>query len=565
MSSYNPIGDSSHSVTLSGLNANTGYHFQVIGNDPGGNFVFSPDNTFLTAPSLAKSTSVTSIFTMGPTLPESLTLPQSVIVGKGQAADTVAPTITLSPAALHAYKVPPTFSGTASDDKGVANVEYSTDGGKNWLPAAVVRIASQQKVTYTFTPLLPQDGNYVVLAKATDTGGNVTTTASQIIIIDRLPPIVGGNVVSSGPQISEPSSDGTIKSLEGVDQKITLSAVGGPTAITLEASTANNTKKSSKTFSQNFSMTFSADTGLWSGILSFARSGTYTLTANASDGAGNKTSRALNTVHVSSPGHSWDKKTHKAISSTVTVFYLEPETHAWVVWDGQAFGQINPQKTDQRMGKTGSFSMLLPAGTYYMKAQAPGYHTLVGSIFTINQPTPLTTDLSLAPIHGIHLGEHYLSLPNLSVQQMSLSPDSPKNVNPNNLIGLQTPNFSLVDTNGTTVHAADLLGLPTIISFESTWSPTTAEQLSALASLQSKSGINVVPVALQEQPDRVRAYTDTAGVQLRWLVDPDSTLSASYHVQSLPLHYFIDRKGIIRQVVVGVLSDQEMLDRLTGL
>jgi peroxiredoxin len=572
LSVYNPTIESSHSVTLTGLDGNTGYHFQAIGNDAQGNYAFSTDNTFLTADGPVHS-HVPPSTSPAPPPPSaapvvsspSLTAPHSVVVGKGPGADIIPPTIVLNVVARGAYKDAPTFSGVASDDKAIKNVDYSTDSGKNWLPVDTLAVPGQSKVTFSFTPLLPQDNNYEVLARATDTGGNTTTTASQILVIDHLPPIVGGNIVSSGPQIIQPSSDGTIKALEGVDQKITLSAVGGPTRISLEATTTLTTKKDTKQYAQDFSLTLSPDTGLWSGILSFNQPGVYTLTVRATDGAGNKTTRVLNAVYVSSPGHTFDQTTHKPLASTVTVYYLEPESQTWVVWDGQAFGQSNPQKTDQRTGKTGTFSMLLPPGKYYLKAQAPGYQTLVGSIFTVAHPTPLAADLNLSPVHGLKFGKRYLSLPSLSVQHTSLSRDVSKNVNLSNLIGKQAPDFSLSDTTGATVNSVDLLGAPTLLSFESTWSPTTAEQLAALSKLQANHNLNVIPVAVQEQTGIVEAYTAMSGVNLRWLVDPDSTLSASYTVQSLPLHYFIDRTGIIRHVVVGVMSEQQMLTILTGL
>jgi cytochrome c biogenesis protein CcmG/thiol:disulfide interchange protein DsbE len=74
-----------------------------------------------------------------------------------------------------------------------------------------------------------------------------------------------------------------------------------------------------------------------------------------------------------------------------------------------------------------------------------------------------------------------------------------------------------------------------------------------------------LPIAEQESSGRVQAYTDIADVKLKWLVDPDSTLSASYNVQSLPMHYFVDRKGIVRQMVVGVLTQKQISDRLAAL
>jgi hypothetical protein len=95
--------------------------------------------------------------------------------------------------------------------------------------------------------------------------------------------------------------------------------------------------------------------------------------------------------------------------------------------------------------------------------------------------------------------------------------------------------------------------------------PITIEELSALSNLQANPHLNIIPVALQENSGVVKAYTSIADVNLKWLLDPNSTLSTSYNIQSLPMNYFIDRNGIIRQVVVGVMSEQQMLNNLSEL
>jgi peroxiredoxin len=166
---------------------------------------------------------------------------------------------------------------------------------------------------------------------------------------------------------------------------------------------------------------------------------------------------------------------------------------------------------------------------------------------------------------SVHLGSHYLSLPNLGVQHLAANTNASKTIKPNVLIGKPAPDFSLTDTDGKTVRTADLLGRPTIITVTSMWSPTTTEQMTALSHLQANPDVNVVPVALQDTLGRVQAYTAIADLKLRWLVDPNSSLSTTYNVRSLPTHYFIDRKGEVRSVVAGVLSERQIKDELSRL
>ena len=539
-----------HAITLSGLKGGSAYHFQVAGSDGQGGYAYSADNTFVTLTPPSKSSGDSSL---------PLTLNSSPII-PNKALDSEPPQITVATSLAGARKGAPVVSGTATDNKAVLRVEYSTDGGRNWLPVDSISGAGQKRATFSFKPLLTQDGNYEVQARAIDLGGNITNSPIQTLVIDRLPPLVGGNIISIGPQVVRPDADGSLKTLEGIDQKITLSAVGGPTEITLEASMQVRTKTGVKAYAQHFSLAHSPDTGLWSGIVSFTRAGTYDLTVHAVDGAGNTTDRTLSKIYVAGPSHTLDAATSKPVSSTVTVYYHEPESNTWVRWDAAAFGQQNPQTTKGN----GSFSVYLPSGKYYLEAKARGYHAGVSNIVTLNQSEPLSTTLSLKRMHGVHIGSYTLAWPSFGMQ--TIKPlDVVNAATRSSLIGKPAPDFVLTDTEGMQVHTADLFGKPTLISFESTWAPTTEEQLQMIGRLQANQDINALPIALQDSLSRVNAFTAIANSKLRWLVDPDSSLTASYPVQSLPTAYFIDRKGIVQKVVVGVLSEKEALNILAGL
>ena len=538
----------SHQVTVSGLSPNTGYHLQVVSTDASDNRAESSDMTFLTA---AKSSSkVTNTVFIG----------SSGVALLDKPIEKVPPTVSMTTALPRVVKSIPKVRGVADDNEALARLEYSTDGGKNWLPVDEAKGLGGKHATYSFTPLNLDDGNYDIVVRAIDTSANIGTTSVVTVVIDRLPPLVGGNILSLGPQVLAPDSKGTIASLVGIDQKVTLSSVGGSTAIELNA-----LRVGSKSQAQSFSLTKSVDTGLWSGIISFTEPGKYNLIAESVDGAENRTSRTLNTVYVYSPAHTIDQTTLRPLVSTVTLYYLEPDSRGWVVWDGASYGQANPQKSNKR----GEFTLLLPPGKYYLKATAAGHETLISSIFETKQSKPLTASLALKPLGGLSIGSLHIPWPSFAVQSVTVAGGSELNKQQSSgqgtLVGQQAPDFALNSTESRLVHPADFLGRPTLLTFGATWSPTTAEQLAVLAKLQTNKELNIVPIALQENAPKVRAYTDIAGLKLNWLVDPDSTLSNSYGVQSLPTHFFVDRRGVIRQVVVGVLSKEQLLNYLVGL
>ncbi|MEK7600082.1 MAG: redoxin domain-containing protein [Patescibacteria group bacterium] len=538
----------SHSATITGLSPSTAYHYKVLSSDAEGNTVSSDDGTFITSAKVVASQPKTAA-----------TISTSPIQLLSKPAERTPPTVSMTTLIPKAVKAAPKIDGVADDNNALARIEYSTDGGKNWLPVDEAVGLGRTHATFSFRPVNLEEGNYDLLVRATDISGNTGLSPIKVLVIDRLPPIVGGNILTLGPQILAPDSEGTISSLVGVDQKLTLSAVGGPTSIKINA--IYDGAKSKK---QVFTLTKSPDTGLWSGVISFSQPGKYSLVAESIDGAGSKTTKALNTVNVYGTAKTVDKKTGKPLQSEVSLYYLEPDSQTWVLWDGESYGQHNPQKTNGR----GEFTILLPPGKYYLKATAAKHETLISSIFETSHSKPLTARLELKPLTGINIGSFHLPLPSFAVQLVSVSDSDPirqSSTGQGTLVGKQISDFKLETTNGKVFRTADVLGKPTLISFGSTWSPTTAEQLAVLSRLQTKEKFNIIPVALQEGAPRVQAYTSISGLSLNWLVDPDSTLSNSYGVQSLPMHYFVNREGVIKRIVVGVLSERQIINIMNGL
>jgi thiol-disulfide isomerase/thioredoxin len=536
----------SHRVVLTGLSSNTSYHFQIVSIMQDGRRVVSADNTFLTAM-------------------EQLQVTQAINVPVTNPSDKVAPTISWSSSPPHVSQQIPKMTGVAKDDQAVAAVQYSTDGGANWLPVDSITPSNKKhpdnkQVDFSFTPIGLEDGNYEILARAIDGGGNVATTNTLEVVIDRLPPTVGGDLISIGPQIMLPNAQAVIPALSGVDQKITLSAVGGPTSITLLANWNGDPK-----LAQSFALSKSPDTGLWSGIISTKLSGAYSLVAHAIDGAGNVTDRMLNTVYVFPKAKVVDQSSKQPVSGAkATLYYLESDSNSWVAWDGAAYGESNPART----GADGQFKLLAPVGKYYLRVSAKGYQSLTSQIFTLKEPTPIIGTLTLKKSMHIDVGSFTLALPSFNSKKISFDTSKaviPANLRENSLIGKPAPSFTLASTNGDIVHTVDLSGRPTLITFVSTWSPPAKEQLPILADLQRNLDLNIEPIASQEHSEKVKVYTRLSGNGLDWLLDPDGTTVAPYGIQSLPTHYFIDRRGIVKQVVVGVLSKEELLKRLTSL
>ncbi len=541
-----------HSLMITGLAASKAYHFRVMGETTGGSTAQSGDNTFIT--------SVEPPVSSGGGISPGGNVPGVAI--KPVPTEKVPPAITLSTSLARPFKQVPRITGRATDNEAVAKVEYSVDGGQNWVPADVVTAENSRRsaASFAFTPVLNEDGNYRIVARATDTSGNQASTQVATLVIDRLPPQMGPIVISYGPEILTPSPDGNFSLVAGSDYRFTTSMVGGPTKVVIEARTTNQGNVVDKTFT----LEQAPDTGLWNGLFSFSTGGMYQLVAQSVDGAGNTTSRHIMTVVASAAGRVAERGSHKMLAGAqLTLYYREPSTRSWRVWDGAPYGQANPQHTKA----DGSYSLMLPAGTFYVRVQAPLHGAFVSDIFTVDRATPLTSLIALNKIPYLSLWRFKLHLPDIvwRSQPLPVTADRFRSDSTSTSVGATVPNFTLPTTAGGQLKAFQLTGKPTLITALATWSPSSQSQLGALAELQSNKDINITPVFSQERNQLVATYIKTAGYSLTGIIDTDGVLVPTLHINAVPQHFFVDRTGTIKKILNGVYTKEQLRDELGSL
>jgi len=130
-------------------------------------------------------------------------------------------------------------------------------------------------------------------------------------------------------------------------------------------------------------------------------------------------------------------------------------------------------------------------------------------------------------------------------------------------IGKNAPLFTLTNTKGDTVTLSDFLGKPFILTFWTTWNPIAADQIQVFDSYLRKDSrdlFEVVTVSNQEDKSVVANFIQRGGYEVLVLLDESCAIGEIYQARNLPLTYFIDKEGIVRDIFVGVLSG-EMLEQ----
>ncbi|OGM12200.1 hypothetical protein A2Z22_05225 [Candidatus Woesebacteria bacterium RBG_16_34_12] len=529
-----------HSLTLtSGVASATTYYYRACSADETGNESCSSESSFTTA-AVGATTAPTA--TRTPTSAVTTGTPTATPTPTPY-VDRTPPRVTITTEFEKSYEQAPKIEGGATDNEAVTSIDYSTDGGENWLPVDEISDPETDSTDFYFIPYIFDDGNYEIKVRAIDAEANTGTSDTLILVIDRLPPRVGGNLISLGPQPLLPNEDGVIVTMAGLDMKVTLSAVGGPTQVSLFVD------------DEEFKLQHSDETGLWSGYINLSEKGLYQLKSQAEDGAGNITSRLLNPILVVDPGEIEDENGKAITSGEISLYTQDPLSKIWALWDGKTFYQDNPQKL-----KEGNYQYFLPPGNYYLEIKSSGYQTLTSQIFYLQSSTPFNASFVMKKSQGLHLGIFKLSFFQIFSQKASIKLTLPRYSKENlseSLVGEEAEDFTLATIKEESFELNDLRGEESVLSFINTWSPPAVEQVLILDKLVTDKTFPIQIISNQETASKIKIFSKRGKYESDIVVDADGELVENYNINSLPMHFFLDRKGIIRKIITGVLSKEE--------
>ena len=129
------------------------------------------------------------------------------------------------------------------------------------------------------------------------------------------------------------------------------------------------------------------------------------------------------------------------------------------------------------------------------------------------------------------------------------------------LVGKSAPDFTLDTLTQKNVNMTKYRdGKRAIIFFWATWCPHCREQLKELNEMRDAikaKGIKIILVDLGEEILEVQKYAERYKVDLDIFLDKDSALGESYRIIGVPTFYFVDEKGLVKQVTHGLSEDIE--------
>lgn len=139
--------------------------------------------------------------------------------------------------------------------------------------------------------------------------------------------------------------------------------------------------------------------------------------------------------------------------------------------------------------------------------------------------------------------------------------------------GEMAPDFALPDLDGAVVRLSDFRGKPVLVNFWATWCGPCKREMPEIEEAYARANGELVVLAVNVEgtaPDLARRlardFRDELNLTFPIVLDsPDNAVFNQYRLKGLPDSFFIDRDGVIRDIVVGPLTKATLEQKLAAL
>lgn len=133
-------------------------------------------------------------------------------------------------------------------------------------------------------------------------------------------------------------------------------------------------------------------------------------------------------------------------------------------------------------------------------------------------------------------------------------------------VGELAPEIDLPTLTGERIVLSQLVGKPVLVNFWATWCPPCRAEFPTFVRKYKQyqdQGLVIIGVNTQDanSDEGVRTFMRNTLVNFPIVRDRDERVTRAYNVRGLPTTVFIDRQGIIRDIIVGGPIEDAVLDK----
>lgn len=128
-------------------------------------------------------------------------------------------------------------------------------------------------------------------------------------------------------------------------------------------------------------------------------------------------------------------------------------------------------------------------------------------------------------------------------------------------VGEAAPALMVPRVGGGTIDLANLRGKPVWIDFMGTYSPSSLDEfplMNGFAARYADAGVVIMAIDVKEDAGTIAAFAEQLGVTFPLGLDVDGAAADRWGAIALPVHFWIDKDGIIRDAALGGIGPDVM-------
>lgn len=132
-------------------------------------------------------------------------------------------------------------------------------------------------------------------------------------------------------------------------------------------------------------------------------------------------------------------------------------------------------------------------------------------------------------------------------------------------VGEAAPDLDLPQLGGGRIALEQLRGQPVWVNFMATWCPPCADEfpvMNGFAARYADQGLVVIAVDVREDEGTVAAFAESLNTAFPIGLDADGSAQERWGAEALPVHFWIDADGIVREGALGGIGPDVMANAL---
>ena len=135
-------------------------------------------------------------------------------------------------------------------------------------------------------------------------------------------------------------------------------------------------------------------------------------------------------------------------------------------------------------------------------------------------------------------------------------------------VGEPAPNLVVPQVGGGTIDLSTLRGKPVWVNFMATWCPPCQDEfplMNGFAARYGSKGLVVLAIDVKEEEGVVAGFAGGLGATFPLGLDRDGHVAQSWGAVALPVHFWIDAEGIVRDGALGGIGADVMARGLRSI